>query len=250
MIKRPQTSASGKLWMTPDSLVHSAGSLVAVLNGKMSSVALSGLTANTLYMIYFVPNVGLAYSINNNSIGPGTANWVLVGAFYSNQSSAFGSFLNISGKPTTAAISHAATLASSGGGGITFNGTVPIAPNGYWKRCGELLKYVQSWRNGTGGPASGAAGSILMPFPTNIVPSPGVASDGNFGVFVGVCHGYNATEGSVANGVYMSGANNAQYTNFASGSVYQVADIAASFGINFNLDVKISGWSDTPIMDL
>jgi hypothetical protein len=218
------------------------------------SVALPSMTANTRYQVFAVQSggvVSLVISQNENSVGPaGYVSWKLVGSLYANEALSFGGFLNIKGVPSSDEISHNASLSTSGGS-LTLNPTGAVQPVGYWKRIGDAIEYLQSWKNGSGGAATGTAGNLLISGPTNLIcNNANRPSDGNYGPFIGVTHGYNVTEGAVSSGVYVSGAPNSnrfQIANDASGSVYTLADVNANFGMNFIVRYRIVGWSNTPI---
>lgn len=93
------------------------------------------LVANTLYMVYIVMLAGapvMRISANVNSVGPaGFASWKLVGAFYSNGSSLFSSFVNIDGVPRSGQQSNTPTM--TGFGTVTNNLSV-------WERIGDKYR--------------------------------------------------------------------------------------------------------------
>lgn len=82
--------------LVPDSLTHSSGIITAIFGSKVYQTILSGLTANTRYQLYLIPNGTMVFSANENSVGPsGQTSWLLVGSFYSNGvgSVGFGAFI-------------------------------------------------------------------------------------------------------------------------------------------------------------
>lgn len=129
------------------------------------TVNLTGLSANTLYMVYAVISgnliTNITYSTNFNTVGPaGATAWKLIGAFYSSGASTFGSLVNIEGVPTSDIIPYTPSISSQSG---TITNSIPA---GYWKRMGEssLISFAITF--------SGSSGTWSRPyisFPSGIV---------------------------------------------------------------------------------
>ena len=77
---------------------------------------------------------------------------------------------NVAGSITTAQVQYVPTLTSSGGGSITLNATGSSAPDGFWRRDGQFLEGQVSFRNGSGGSATGTAGTVRIGLPSGYVP--------------------------------------------------------------------------------
>lgn len=210
------------------------------------SVALPSMTANTRYQVFAVQSggvVSLVISQNENSVGPaGYTSWKLVGSLYADGMSpvAFGSFLDIKNVPTSGWISD---LPSTQGFGAL------STPSFRWKRMGDTL-----FREATFG-ATAPAGSEAR------VNLPGVSATSDYytgsnlasicgswgrGLTAGAHHGTVLIESGASFNTFgmqsgvLVGLSKTTGTNMASGSTL----------LSFNAQVKISGWSNTPIEEL
>ena len=103
------------------------------LLGSNLQVALSGLTANTLYFVYAQASLGVVSLTYLTSVPTANLTKKLVGAFYANGLSpvAFGSFVNIEGRPETERVPFTATLNLFGTG---------TTQSGWWVREGDRMK--------------------------------------------------------------------------------------------------------------
>lgn len=205
------------------------------------NVALSGLTANTLYMLFVVmtgpSSFQLVVSANYNSVGPvGYTRWKLVGAFYSNGvtgSIAFGAFVkSLLSSPVTEYWDTSIAV-----------GNVPITQNlGKMARNGEMATFVYSGtitgaasgyiNFGYGGLIASRTSQAISAF-TFLDDSTQFRYDGSFlaSIGSGEIAGDRATGGG---GPYGWGATNpvAPDNNDKIDGIYSV---------------PISGWSTTPL---
>ncbi|RLI53085.1 MAG: hypothetical protein DRP09_16535, partial [Candidatus Thorarchaeota archaeon] len=114
---------------------------------ESKNYTLSGLSNNVLYYIYAVLSGGvpvLVSSANVNSVGPATYDsWALVGAFYSNDSSSFGVFVNVEGTPRTEWTAYEQTVEAA-----TTNPTKATSRTElpYWCRVGDTMKMRYDYR--------------------------------------------------------------------------------------------------------
>lgn len=109
MARVPRNIASKNKYAIPDSLTHAMGAITATFGSSSYPVALSGLSANTLYFLYLRINSGnleLFFSTSVPSVYKNSfQEAVLIGAFYSNGNLVveFGTFVNIEGPASTQA---------------------------------------------------------------------------------------------------------------------------------------------------
>lgn len=135
------------------------------------------MAANSLYMVYAVQSGGvvdLRVSANVNSSGPsGFTSWKLVGAFYSNGSSALGSFVNIEGVPKTDYILGGSnTIGSQSTFPTKGNGGAPPLDIMRWRRNGKIIETYHQYAHTVAGTAGGAGNYLLgLPFPISTIYS-------------------------------------------------------------------------------
>lgn len=253
--QKQSPSATGNLYLIPDSISHSGGIITAIIGSASYTVTISGLAANTRYQLYLTPGGSLVYSVNENSVGPGTSQWVLVGCFYSNYLSSFGGFVNIEGRPVSEEIVNG-PVAWQGSSG---NPTKPSMTVDFsaWFRDGSYMEY---WYAATAsGSGSGGSGAWLFPLPTNIaavyqrvngtngaVSNADILGDGRWGnaSTAYLCQVILWTTTSIAMQAWENlGALVLQF----SGSAQVTA--ATNYG-GFRARIPVSSWSNTAIKDL
>lgn len=150
----------------------------------------------------------------------------------------------VNGAIMTPAVSYTPTLTSSGGGNITLNATAKTDPNGWWRRNGEFLEGQVSFRNGSGGAATGSAGAVRVGLPTGLVPNTakmstaiaGLRKDGD--ASLGVTTDIEATVIVDAAGyatIYYQGGTN----------LLQVSDLAANYIVILEFRYPVVGWGAT-----
>lgn len=157
------------------------------------------LSANTLYMIYIVLNVGapeIKISTNVNSIGPaGFSSWKLVGAFYSNGvvrneaifpiitiTPTFGSFVNIIGTPQTDWVSETLRIVDNVNANVMYLGSTPnYGRTCRWKRDGNNFIFEFGYYQGTPNVGVAGSGNYAVMFPQNIPAVDGGLGGGNSG---------------------------------------------------------------------
>lgn len=151
---------------------------------------------------------------------------------------------NVNGSITTSPVSYTPTLTTSGGGNITLNATAKTDPNGWWYRDGEFLHGQVSFRNGSGGGATGSAGTVRVGLPSGHVPNTAkmataVASlrkDGD--ASLGVTTDIEATVIVDAAGyctIYFQGGTN----------LLAVSDLVANYIVVLNFRYPVVGWGAT-----
>jgi hypothetical protein len=213
------------------------------------------MTANSLYMIYAVRNSGnteLRVSANVNSIGPaGFSSWILVGAFYANGllTPSFGSFVNITGAPTSE--------------WMDFNGIVTASPTSptkgtissekwKWRRVVDSIEIFWDTVYVTAGTAG--SGQYLHSLPLNLtIDATKQGFGGNFVNFKCGTFSINATGVSTSIG-YIMGISSGQlggvtYNGNILGSAFAAYSNAA-YNFSFNATVPITGFNNSQLKDL
>lgn len=220
---------------------QSAGVITININGTNYTVNLPGLSSLQLYMIYFVPTTGLVISTNLNSVGPaGAASWFLVGAFYANGlgSVGFGSFVNITGVPTSLDFDYLPVFTGLGT-------VVSIAFKG--QRIGQNLHGHGVYTTGTV-----TAVEARLGLPGSLVSAAGIGT-------LEVAHGTYARNSTAAafQGVILMEAS-VTYTTFGIQSGAAAALVKATGpgshisagGYGAAIIVPITGWTNTQLVDL
>jgi len=131
-------------------------------------------------------------------------------------------------------------LTTSGGGSITLNSTGKTDPNGRKRRVGDSMEVQFSLKNGSGGAASGSAGSVQFGIPSECVPNTsklatsvgGVRVDGSGNV------GTTAFKGAET---FISGQNILMQPEGAS-TYAAVSDIAANYYMTGRATIPCTGW--------
>jgi hypothetical protein len=245
-----------------NSLTQSGGTITAVLNGQTYTVAVSGLVANSLYMIYFT-SAGLVVSQNVNSVGPGTAGWKLVGAFYSS-GTAFGNFVTIRGKPESLWV----PFSSNAAGAIVSAATNPtygtiINNVAKWKRSGT--EWLMEWDIAWSSAGTGSNTPMFLNVPTNIAldlsqkpASPNTAINtlsaySSVGLWQGLYPGNNELNQGLliphsANQLRFAYAYNGTNTGAFAGITTVFTFTTGSFSTHAS--APIVGWTNTPLEDL
>ena len=243
-------------FLIPDALIENAGVISATFGSSVKTLALSGLSENTLYKLYIVPGGNLVASANNNSVGPSSYDsWLLVGAFYSNQevTPGFGAFVNIDGIPTSGTVDLEVIMNEGAQGSIEYE-------HHFWWREGE--HYRQEWRvvhDGAGTTGSGDYGLNMARGFEVITPDAGRVTANRAGSF-------SLSRTSDPDGLMRMGhpwrTNNnndaAWRFTFVGASTGDAWDSSASnhdlgesdLRVAVDIDVKIEGWSNTPLKDL
>lgn len=142
----------------------------------------------------------------------------------------------------TDTVTYTPTLESSGGGAITLNATGSVAVNGTWARDGDRMKVYISFRNGSGGVATGTAGNVLVSIPS------GYAIDFNkLADSVGGLNNVGQGEFFGPEDRLIVGAVNATQVRFTmnDGGLLALSDITASDLLTATFEVPIVGWSAT-----
>lgn len=201
------------------------------------TVSVGTVSTETLYFVYAVISggtVSLVISLNQNSVGPnGYTAWKLVGAFYGNFSSTFGSFVTIKGVPTSGWFSHTPAPIT----GVTLSSSDCLA------RVIGKMRYFQLRFAVTGNPVA-----IVV---VQLTPSIATVLPGAYGR-LGSAHlsisGGNQYQGS------LSVNNTSQLLFGGSGTAYWDANVPvawtnASF-VQASYEYDVNGQSVTPLEDL
>ena len=200
------------------------------------------LAANTLYYIYAVVSSGvpaLRISTNVNSVGPaGFSSWKLVGAFYSNGTPAFGTFVNIEGAPRFDTwLTYTPTISNLGG---TFALSYAL-----WRRIGSRLEYKGAFTMTSVG-AGGSVVTVTLPFTMTDIFRP-IGWFAYFDAPGNHFHGNGHLQENLANEI--SFYNTSQITSGSNrvlfGSDFNNGDLIRWDGCN-----RVTAFSDTALKDL
>ena len=217
------------------------------------STTLSGLTAGTTYAVYLVPvsgSLSLVVSANMNSVGPtGYTSWKLVGGVIADSSSTGLAIANVNGVPSTDPKAFTSTLSLFG------NGVIVASQS----RRGKFIKIIGTLVVGSSAPT----GIFSFSLPSGLGADYStwalglINADSHQGV--GTAHTYAAGKHFTANVIRNSTSANTFYfygdaTAFGgpSGDWTSTVPItwASPNAIEFELEVPISGWSSTPLINL
>lgn len=135
---------------------------------------------------------------------------------------------------------YSSTLTTSGGGSITLNSTSSVALNTLFRRVADGIEIQGSFRNGSGGAASGSAGFVQVSIPSTCSPNTSKLATATAGLRLDGSALAGAS--TAATGiVYLSGSSLLMYLTGASTYV-SVSDLAASYLANFTARVPCLGF--------
>lgn len=228
----------------PDTLTQSAGIITATFNGQGYNITVGTQATSGTVFLYFgtISGVtGLSQSVSVPSVylalNPQS---MLIGAYMADASGAFGSFLNIVGKPVT---QTPITFTGTAGGGLgTLTGVGFIT-----HRDGEFL--VCDFRFSTG---TVSAANALLPLPTGLNINTAAISSNI--LFVGTCLNNSAVGETrmicqtslTTTNLYFNTANTLNGTvMLGNASPFASGQIESG-----QYRVPISGWTAQPLKDL
>lgn len=233
-------------YMIPDSLVHSAGSIIATFGTTSYTTALPALTANGLYYCYLlsgsmtiVTSAPSAYRLSNPSA-------ILIGAVQADGSNSpvFGSFVNIEGVPQT-------NVYSFQGSGSWTNTVYSsrIRRNGDKAEIEYTLSFIST-------PSSGI---LAVNTPTNLTMDiTKLSSTTGFNFDSNLNGKAKMLVGSAWEGLVLRNSNTSfvlSYLDPNANEAFVTPTAPASFSttghyIHITIELPISGWSNTPLKDL
>ena len=238
------------------------------------SVALPAMTANSRYQVYAVQTAGvvsLVISQNENSTGPvGYAGWKLVGSLFADGVGTFGSFVTITGIPTSGIFNAGPTVVTAST--PPTKGTV-TRDNVWCKQVGDEMEIRMEYAQTAGG--SAGVGAYRYSLPNNekidltrvtagLIGTDGTDDEWGESNHVGT---FSFTElvsadqsgfGPVV--VYDEDTIAACFLSISDtpGTVVGVhsatgtpnyANVSVLMQLNFSFKVPIQGWTNTPIED-
>lgn len=214
------------------------------------TVAMPTLVANNRYQVYAVASSGaaiLVISQNENSMGPaGYDSWKLVGSFYANglSSVGFGSFVTITGKPSTGLVSYLPV--------VTNLGAATGLISGLYERdgvnCKVQIKLFQNGIAGTGG--STVSFSTPINAPINLTALQFVQNNlKNYAQTYGV---EIATQFFISGCALLANGSGASVVieDLGTGGAYSGSAFTATSEASIEVEFPVIGWSNTPIEDL
>lgn len=234
-------TTNGQTFIAPSSLSQGGGTISITVAGLVLTVPVGSLSAGTMYYIYLNSTNTLTVSTSISSTYRGAnAGSYLVAAFLSDSSSAFGSFVNIEGKPATS--SPISFTGTAGGGLGTLTGVGFIT-----NRDGKDLLCNYRFTTGTV-----SAANALLPLPTNLtVDSTSISSNIQF---LGTCLNNSnvgetrliAQTSLTTTNLYFNTANNLNGTvMLGNASPFATGQIESG-----QYRVPITAWSNEPLKDL
>lgn len=220
-------------------------SLLASFGGRQKfgsglSIVLGTMSANTLYFVYAVlnPSLQLVISTNVNSVGPaGFSQWKLVGAFYSNESSDFSTFVNIEGVPTTEWAAF--TPIWTNDAGITWD-----TREAFYKRIGTEMR-IELWATNSSNGSVAAALQVKVP-----IGKSAVSTAGTTGRALPAGQWFDASTATYNTlNFWLNAQVNIGFNKHNSGAL-SGNDFDTSDQLAFSLILPILGWTNTPLVDL
>lgn len=141
-------------------------------------------------------------------------------------------------------VSYTPSLTTSGGGAITLNATSKTDPFGRWRRVGDSIEIEVGFKNGSGGAATGSAGTMQFSRPSDATIDPNKAvSTSAFAYSVGSGEVYPLSSNfSPSNGVLYNGGI-LQLIKGGTTLSFQVSDIVASFEVRMRAKYPVVGWT-------
>ena len=214
----------------------------------------SGLTADSLYMLYLVLNAGtpqLVASTNFNSVGPtGYSSWALVGAFYTNNSSQFGAFVTIEGTPVSDWATFTPTLyADTSNPNLGSSGVA----QGTYKRIGNLI-YVTNFFKFDGTGISNGSGAFYVVAPLSLTVDGSILTELNYIVGHGKTYDASNINNSKDYQCLINITNNRIYlADIEAGWANISSSYPSSWTATSHLDliyqIPIVDWDNTPLKD-
>jgi hypothetical protein len=141
--------------------------------------------------------------------------------------------------------SYTPTLTSSGGGAITLNSTGKIDPIGKWRRVGDSVEISIGFFNGSGGAATGNAGTVLFSLPSGLTVDSSKI-DSLISWINPAGYGSFASGGGYANGqiaFYQTSTQKILLIKGATASAYSVADLVSSAAMTLKITLPIAEWA-------
>lgn len=131
-------------------------------------------------------------------------------------------------------------LTSGGGGGVTLNATGKTDPNGFWRRIGDSMEVSLSFRNGSGGAASGSAGTLLFSLPAGVTINTAKLETAVGGT--GIIGYGSATTGTTPAQVWIVDSTHFRVGD-VSGNPISIAALAALFNLDIRFMIPVVGWT-------
>jgi len=149
------------------------------------------------------------------------------------------------GVPYADTTAYTPTLTTSGGGAITLNATAKVDPNGLYYRDGEYLYLQVTFKNGSGGAASGSAGSVQIGIPSICTPNTAKLATSVGGVRVDG-KGNVGTTTFIPAEAFISGSNILLMPSGLT-SYLAVSNLAASYYVAMQAKIPCTGWSGNTV---
>lgn len=136
---------------------------------------------------------------------------------------------------------------NTGANAVTLNSTGKTDPTGYWCRDSQDILIKWAFHNGSGGAASGTAGTLALSVPTFVTSAISLVSEGSIGNSVGWAQVYNGTNYTGLENVHLTNNGTAYYVDIqknATAGYYALSDVSATFSMEVfaRINVGTPGW--------
>lgn len=141
-------------------------------------------------------------------------------------------------------VPYTPSLTTSGGGAITLNATSKTDPFGRWRRVGDSIEIEVGFKNGSGGAATGSAGTIQFSRPSDATIDPNKAvSTSAFAYSVGSGEVYPFSSNFSPSNATIYNGGILQLIKGGTTLSFQVSDIVASFEFRMRAKYPVLGWT-------
>lgn len=140
-------------------------------------------------------------------------------------------------------VSYTPSLTTSGGGAITLNATSKTDPFGKWRQVGDSIEIEVGFKNGSGGAATGTAGTMQFSTPSGAsIDSSKAVSTSAFAFTVGTGNVYPLSSNFSPSSAVLYNGGILQLIKAGTASSFQVSDIVAGFEVRMRAKYPVVGW--------
>ncbi len=141
-------------------------------------------------------------------------------------------------------VAYTPSLTTSGGGAITLNATSKTDPFGRWRRVGDSIEIEVGFKNGSGGAATGTAGTMQFSTPSGAsIDSSKAVSTSAFAFTVGTGDVYPLSSNFSPSSAVLYNGGILQLIKAGTTLSFQVSDIVASFEVRMRAKYPVVGWT-------
>lgn len=141
-------------------------------------------------------------------------------------------------------VSYTPSLTTSGGGAITLNATSKTDPFGRWRQVGDSIEIEVGFKNGSGGAATGTAGTMQFSIPSGAsIDSSKAVSTSAFAFTVGTGDVYPLSSNFSPSSAVLYNGGILQLIKAGTALSFQVSDIVAGFEVRMRAKYPVVGWA-------